>query len=143
MAIIRKLMKTDSGIYLGRSDDTMNIAGKRLGPADLESAIAAHPIVKESAAIGIPDEVKGEVPVIFVVPHEKVTDEETTRKELVDIISEKLGKAFLPKAILFVDSLPRTQSGKIARRLVRSAYLARSRRYLDLTKPRKYSTNSK
>ncbi len=108
---------------LGRSDDTMNIAGKRLGPADLESAIAAHPIVKESAAIGIPDEVKGEVPVIFVVPHEKVTDEETTRKELVDIISEKLGKAFLPKAILFVDSLPRTQSGKIARRLVRSAYL--------------------
>lgn len=108
---------------LGRSDDTMNIAGKRLGPADLESAVAAHPNVKESAAVGIPDEVKGEVPVIFVVLHEKTDDERKTMRELMELISQKLGKAFLPKDIFFVDSLPRTQSGKIARRLVRAAYL--------------------
>lgn len=101
----------------------MNIAGKRLGPADLESAVAAHPGVKEAAAIGIPDEVKGEVPVIFVVPHDKASDEESMRKELLNLISQNLGKAFLPKTIIFVDSLPRTQSGKIARRLVRAAYL--------------------
>ena len=101
----------------------MNIAGKRLGPADLESAVAAHPNVKESAAVGIPDEVKGEVPVIFVVLHEKTDDERKTMRELMELISQKLGKAFLPKDIFFVDSLPRTQSGKIARRLVRAAYL--------------------
>lgn len=108
---------------LGRSDDTMNIAGKRLGPADLESAITTHPNVKESAAIGIPDEVKGEAPILFIVTHREVENEGALIDELKQIISIKLGKSFLPKDMYFVESLPRTQSGKIARRLVRSAYL--------------------
>lgn len=113
---------------LGRSDDTMNIAGKRLGPADLESAIATHPLVKESAAIGIPDEVKGEVPILFIVLHKDVSDEEKVilKNELKAVIADKIGKSFLPKNMYFVSSLPKTQSGKIARRLVRSAFLGES-----------------
>ena len=108
---------------LGRSDDTMNIAGKRLGPSDLESVVTTHPLVKEAAAIGIPDERKGEVPVLFVGLHQRSEDSNQLKGELKDIIGKKLGKAFLPKDIFFVTGLPKTQSGKIARRLVRAAYL--------------------
>src|SRR5690606_14640638 len=91
---------------LGRSDDTMNIAGKRLGPADLESAIASHSHVMESAAIGVPDEVKGEAAILFVVRHNDSADEEMLKNELKDLIAKKLGRAFLPKEIYFVNSLP-------------------------------------
>lgn len=108
---------------LGRSDDTMNIAGKRLGPSDLESVVTTHPLVKEAAAIGIPDERKGEVPILFVVLHQRSKDSNQLKGELKDIIGKKLGKAFLPKDIFFVTGLPKTQSGKIARRHVRAAYL--------------------
>ncbi|WAA11140.1 AMP-binding protein [Fervidibacillus albus] len=119
--------KDEDGFWfiLGRSDDTMNIAGKRLGPADLESIVTSHPMVRESAVIPIPDEVKGEVPILFVVLHEKV-EEQRMCKEIKELVAEKLGKAFLPKEVYIVDELPRTQSGKIARRILRSAYLGQS-----------------
>lgn len=108
---------------LGRSDDTMNIAGKRIGPVDLESVISALPAIKEAAAIGIPDEIKGEVPIVFVVTTEEGSSQIQLQKEIIGTIGESLGKAFLPKNIYFVDSLPRTQSGKVARRVIRSAFL--------------------
>lgn len=108
---------------LGRSDDTMNIAGKRIGPVDLESTICNHPAVKEAAAIGIPDEIKGEVPIVFVVTVEEESNQAQLQIELNETIGKSLGKAFLPKNIYFVDSLPRTQSGKVARRVIRSAFL--------------------
>lgn len=108
---------------LGRSDDTMNVAGKRLGPADLESVAVMHPLIKESACIGVPDEVKGEAPVLFAVPGGTLPDPDAVKEEIRTLIAEKLGKSFLPKEVHFVPQLPRTQSGKIARRLVRAAYL--------------------
>ncbi|MCU9612310.1 AMP-binding protein [Caldibacillus lycopersici] len=110
---------------LGRSDDTMNIAGKRLGPADIESLLVNHPLVKESAVISIPDEVKGEVPLLFVVPHTYIDGADILKlmHELKQTIADKLGKAFLPKHMIVVTNLPKTQSGKVARRIIRSAFL--------------------
>jgi acetyl-CoA synthetase len=104
----------------GRSDDTLNIAGKRIGPAELESAAVGHPAVREAAAIGVPHEVKGETSWIFccLVPGAEVTPEEVAAH-----VAGELGKAFKPDRILFVDALPKTRSAKIVRRAVRATAL--------------------
>jgi len=101
----------------GRSDDTLNVAGKRLGPAEVESALAEHPAVAESAAVGIPDEVKGETIWCFVVlkPGRVATPE-----ELAAEVGTHLGRSFLPSRIVFVPELPKTRSAKIVRRAVRA-----------------------
>ncbi len=107
---------------LGRSDDTLKVAGKRLGPAEMESLLVEHPAVKESAVVGVPDEIKGEVPVCFVVlKHEELAGDEL-KKELYTHITHKLGKAFAPRDILFVPDLPKTRNAKIMRRLLRQVY---------------------
>jgi acetyl-CoA synthetase len=107
----------------GRSDDTLNIAGKRIGPAELESAAVAHRAVAEAAAIGVPHDVKGEVAWIFCVL--KPTDEAspTLSREVADTVADELGKAFRPDRILFVEALPKTRSAKIVRRAVRAKAL--------------------
>ncbi|MGH7762121.1 MAG: AMP-binding protein [Candidatus Dormibacteraceae bacterium] len=107
---------------LGRSDDTIKIAGKRLGPAEVESVLVGHPWVSEAAAIGVPDELKGEVLVCFVIlrPNRKGSDE--LAAELQDVVAGALGKPLRPKAIHFVADLPRTRNAKILRRVVRSVY---------------------
>jgi acetyl-CoA synthetase len=107
---------------LGRSDDTIKIAGKRLGPAEVESILVGHPKVAEAAAIGVPDELKGEVLVCFVIlrPNQKATPE--LSRELQDLVADALGKPLRPKAIHFVGDLPRTRNAKILRRVVRSVY---------------------
>ena len=104
----------------GRSDDTLNIAGKRIGPAELESAAVGHPAVREAAAIGVPHEVKGETSWIFccLVPGASATAEEVAAH-----VADELGKAFKPDRVLFVDSLPKTRSAKIVRRAVRATAL--------------------
>ena len=104
----------------GRSDDTLNIAGKRIGPAELESAAVNHPAVAEAAAIGVPHEVKGEVPWLFCVlrPGEEASADDVTRT-----VTDELGKAFRPERILFVSALPKTRSAKIVRRAVRARAL--------------------
>lgn len=109
----------------GRSDDTLKVAGKRLGPAEVEAAVNAHEHVIESAAIGIPDPIKGEVVIVFARPHNGGTpvDEEALRREIAAAVVAQLGRALRPHAVLFVDDLPRTRSGKILRRMIRSAYL--------------------
>jgi acetyl-CoA synthetase len=101
----------------GRSDDTLNIAGKRIGPAELESAAVAHPAVSEAAAVGIPDQVKGEVAWVFCVlaPGASATEEEVRT-----LVAAALGKAFAPERVLFVPALPKTRSAKIVRRAVRA-----------------------
>jgi acetyl-CoA synthetase len=107
----------------GRSDDTLNIAGKRIGPAELESAAVAHPAVSEAAAVGVPHEVKGEVAWIFCVPvpgHEP-TDE--LAAEVAARAAAELGKAFRPDRVVFVPALPKTRSAKIVRRAVRAKAL--------------------
>ena len=107
----------------GRSDDTLNIAGKRIGPAELESAAVAHPAVSEAAAVGVPDEVKGEVAWIFCVaaPGNEPTDE--LAAEVAARAADELGKAFKPARVVFVPALPKTRSAKIVRRAVRAKAL--------------------
>jgi acetyl-CoA synthetase len=107
----------------GRSDDTLNIAGKRVGPAELESAVVAHPAVAEAAAVGVPHDVKGEVAWIFcaLVPGEEPSEELVG--ELRGLVAADLGKAFAPDRILFVPALPKTRSAKIVRRAVRAKAL--------------------
>jgi acetyl-CoA synthetase len=117
----------DDGYWFlhGRSDDTLNIAGKRVGPAELESAAVAHPAVSEAAAVGVPHEVKGEVAWLFcaLVPG-RVGDEELA-SEVAARVAEDLGKAFRPERVLFVPALPKTRSAKIVRRAVRARALGR------------------
>ena len=107
---------------LGRSDDTIKVAGKRLGPAEVESVLVGHAAVAEAAAIGVPDELKGEALVCFVIlrPNQKATAELAT--ELQDLVAAALGKPLRPKAVHFVDDLPRTRNAKILRRVVKSVY---------------------
>ena len=104
----------------GRSDDTLNIAGKRIGPAELESAAVAHPGVAEAAAVGVPHDVKGEVAWIFCVrkPGAEVDEPEVAAK-----VADVLGKAFMPERVIFVEQLPKTRSAKIVRRAVRAKVL--------------------
>jgi acetyl-CoA synthetase len=107
----------------GRSDDTLNIAGKRIGPAEIESAAVAHPAVAEAAAVGIPDEVKGEVAWVFcaLVPGREPGEE--LAAEIRSAVARELGKAFQPDRVLFVSALPKTRSAKIVRRAVRAKAL--------------------
>jgi acetyl-CoA synthetase len=104
----------------GRSDDTLNVAGKRIGPAELESAAVNHPAVAEAAAIGVPHEVKGEVPWLFCVltPGESADADDVARA-----VTDELGKAFKPERVLFVPALPKTRSAKVVRRAVRATAL--------------------
>jgi acetyl-CoA synthetase len=106
----------------GRSDDTLNIAGKRIGPAEIESAAVAHPAVAEAAAVGVPHEVKGEVAWVFCVlaPGASASEEEVR-----SLVAEDLGKAFAPDRVVFVPALPKTRSAKIVRRAVRATALGR------------------
>jgi acetyl-CoA synthetase len=107
----------------GRSDDTLNVAGKRLGPAEVESALASHPAVAESAAIGVPDEVKGEVIWCFVVLKPGLERDDVLAGDLRGVVADQLGKAFAPSKVLFVDELPRTRSAKIVRRAIRATVI--------------------
>jgi acetyl-CoA synthetase len=104
----------------GRSDDTLNIAGKRIGPAELESAAIAHSAVAEAAAVGVPHAVKGEVAWVFCV---LVPGASADEDEVRGLIADSLGKAFAPDRVLFVPSLPKTRSAKIVRRAVRATAL--------------------
>jgi len=108
---------------LGRSDDTIKIAGKRLGPAEVESVLVAHPDVVEAAAIGVPHEVKGSELVAFCVLRSGVEPSEALRAELKQAIVAAMGKPLAPKSLLFVFDLPKTRNAKVMRRMVRSAYL--------------------
>ena len=113
---------------LGRSDDVMNVAGKRLAPAEVESIMAAHQSVAEVAAVGVPDPKKGEAVWVFWVPRPgaaegSVRPDEVIADELRDMVARELGKPFAPSAVFRVDALPKTRSAKILRRAVRAAAL--------------------
>jgi acetyl-CoA synthetase len=109
----------------GRSDDTLNIAGKRIGPAELESAAVGQGAVAEAAAIGVPHDVKGEVAWIFCVlkPGNEAT--RACALEISTAVTDELGKAFRPDRIVFVSALPKTRSAKIVRRAVRARVLGK------------------
>jgi acetyl-CoA synthetase len=107
----------------GRSDDTMNIAGKRVGPAEVESALTEHPAVAESAAVGVPHQVKGESIWCFVITTPGAATGDELAVQLKAEVARHLGKAFTPDRIVFVDELPKTRSAKILRRAIRATIL--------------------
>ncbi|KPJ91720.1 MAG: AMP-dependent synthetase [Gammaproteobacteria bacterium SG8_11] len=117
--------KDSDGMWyiLGRSDDTIKIAGKRLGPAEVESILVGHPSVIEAGAIGIPHEIKGSELILFCIlaPGTEATD--VLREQLKQMVVEEMGKPLAPKEILFVSDLPKTRNAKVMRRMVRAAYL--------------------
>lgn len=108
----------------GRSDDTLKVAGKRIGPAEIESAAVTHPGVLEAAAVGVPDEVKGESIVVFVVARRDTPQAAAALPEAVaSAVAKQLGKSFRPSRVHLVPQLPKTRNGKILRRVARAAYL--------------------
>ena len=112
----------DDGYWFlhGRSDDTLNVAGKRIGPAEYESAAVGHPAVIECAAIGVPDEVKGTAVWCFCILRPDADPTEELAVEIKQAIAKELGKAFSPSKIKFVEELPKTRSAKILRRAIRA-----------------------
>lgn len=107
----------------GRSDDTLNIAGKRIGPTEIESVAVALDQVVMAAAVGIPDDIKGETIALYLVPAPGVTPDEELTTRVNEACDAALGKAFRPKSIQWVDDLPRTRSQKIMRRVVKAVAL--------------------
>ncbi|HJR91428.1 MAG TPA: AMP-binding protein [Acidimicrobiia bacterium] len=110
----------------GRSDDTLNIAGKRVGPAEIESPVVALDDIVMAAAVGVPDPVKGETVAVFAVPAGSVTDAESLIRRISDAVAASLGNAFRPSSVHLVPDLPRTRSAKIMRRVVRARALGKS-----------------
>jgi acetyl-CoA synthetase len=109
----------------GRSDDTLKIAGKRVGPAEVESVLVSHPAVAEAAAIGVPHEIKGEAVVCFAVLRPGIAPTEKLRAEISDLVARQMGKALKPERVLFVADLPKTRSAKIMRRVIRATHLGK------------------
>ena len=102
----------------GRADEAFNVAGRKVGPAEVEEALIEHPLISEAAVIGVPDELTGEAIVAFVVAKDGVDVEEAA-----SMVTRAIGSALRPKRVLVVPELPKTQSGKIVRRAIRKAYL--------------------
>jgi acetyl-CoA synthetase len=112
---------------LGRSDDVMNVAGKRVAPAEIESVVAADPAVAESAVVGIPDAARGESVWVCYVPRPDAAgpdaDDAAVAARLRTLVAEQVGKPFAPSRVVRVPQLPKTRSAKILRRAVRAAVL--------------------
>jgi acetyl-CoA synthetase len=104
----------------GRADESMNVAGRKVGPAEVEEAMMQHPGVAEAAVIGVPDDLKGEAIVGYVVPR---TGETVDAAEVCATVVRELGPTFRPREVLVTSELPKTQSGKIVRRLLRQKYM--------------------
>jgi acetyl-CoA synthetase len=112
-----KIDEDGQWFLLGRSDDTINVAGKRLGPAEVESVLVSHPAVAESAVVGVPDETKGEAVWCFVVAPGAGPE---LAHELAELVAHEMGRPFKPSRVVLVDALPKTRSAKILRRAVRA-----------------------
>jgi acetyl-CoA synthetase len=108
-----------SWFVLGRSDDTIKVAGKRVGPSEVESVLTSHPAVSEAATIGAPDELKGQVLVCFVVLKPGASVETA---DLIAHVAKQMGKPLAPKAVYVVTALPKTRSGKILRGMILRVY---------------------
>lgn len=107
---------------LGRSDDTLKVAGKRVGPAEIESILVAHPDVAEAAVIGVPDELKGTIIVAFcVLSGNKGAG--VSEEDIKSLVAREMGKPLAPSRIHFVAALPKTRNAKVMRRVIRAAYL--------------------
>ena len=116
-------IKDSDGYFwlLGRADDILKVAGHRIGTAELESSLVSHRDIAEAAVCGIPDEIKGEVIVAFVVlTQDAKSDTDSLRTELIEIVRNGIGPIATPHEIYFVTKLPKTRSGKIMRRVLKA-----------------------
>ncbi len=115
--------RDDKGLIrvVGRSDDVIKVAGHRLSTAEMEDTVSKLQIVSECAVIGIPDDIKGEVPVVFVVPGGE-KEESEIQKEVVEKVKKDIGPISLPSRVYIVKDLPKTRSGKIMRRIMRKLF---------------------
>ena len=104
---------------VGRIDDVLNVSGHRLGTAEVESALVSHPAVAEAAAVGRPDELKGQALVVFVTVKSGITPSEALKEELRNHVGKEIGSIAKPDAVRFAASLPKTRSGKIMRRILK------------------------
>ncbi len=113
----------DGAWYLhGRADDALNVAGRKVGPAEVEGALTAHDAVNRAAAVGVPDETTGTAVAAFVVLEPDGEPSDALRGELRGAVGTTLGKPFRPRDVRFVADLPRTQSGKVVRRVIASVH---------------------
>jgi acetyl-CoA synthetase len=108
---------------LGRSDDTIKVAGKRVGPAEIEALLVNHPDVSECAAIGAPHKIKGSEIICFCILAPGARASAPLKVQLKEKVAAEMGKPLAPKDIMFVSDLPKTRNGKIMRRIIRKAYL--------------------
>jgi len=107
---------------LGRADEVIKIAGHRLGTREIEEAVSSHPAVAETSCIGVKDEIKGTVVIAFVVLKESYESSEALKKEIAQVVRDKIGPIAKPKAVETVKMLPKTRSGKIMRRILKGVY---------------------
>lgn len=114
--------KDENGLIriIGRVDDVIKVAGHRLSTGELESVIEKHEDITESAVIGVPDEIKGEVPLAFIVNKNENKSDEALKKEVVDLLRKEIGPISSLKTVYVVKDLPKTRSGKIMRRVLRN-----------------------
>ena len=142
----RRAPRREDGYFrvVGRIDDVLNVAGHRIGTAEIESALVAHPAVAEAAAVGRPDDLKGQALVVFVTLKPGHAPDAAMKQALAEHVAKEIGKFARPDDIRFADGLPKTRSGKIMRRLLegRRRRARSARRHLDargLHRPRKAS----
>ncbi|MFB6195283.1 MAG: AMP-binding protein [Haloplanus sp.] len=116
--------KDEGGFWFlhGRADDALNVAGRKVGPAEVEGAAMDHDAVNQAAAVGVPDDTTGTAVVLYVVLEAGESGRGAVREEIRETVGENLGKPFRPREVLFVDELPKTQSGKIIRRAIEAVY---------------------
>ncbi|GAB3416046.1 AMP-binding protein [Haloparvum alkalitolerans] len=106
----------------GRADDALNVAGRKVGPAEIEGVLIDHEAVNQAAAVGVPDDTTGTAVVAYVVLEPDAEPSDDLAEELRTLVGEEHGKPFRPREVLFVDEFPKTQSGKIIRRAIEAAY---------------------
>ena len=114
----------DDGFWFlhGRADDALNVAGRKVGPAEVEGVLIDHDAVNQAAAVGVPDDTTGTAVVAYVVLEPSVEPSDELREELRAVVGEEHGRPFRPRELLFVDAFPKTQSGKIIRRAIESVH---------------------
>jgi acetyl-CoA synthetase len=119
--------KDEDGYHwvVGRVDDVLNVAGHRIGTAEIESALVSHPAVAEAAAVGRPDDLKGQALVVFVTVKSGFKANRDLVEALGDHVAREIGKFAKPDTIRFTDALPKTRSGKIMRRLLKDVAAGR------------------
>ncbi|SEO49032.1 acetyl-CoA synthetase [Halorientalis persicus] len=116
--------KDEDGFWFlhGRADDALNVAGRKVGPAEVEGAAMDHAAVNQAAAIGADDDTTGTAVVLYVIVEDGFEAGDDLREEIREQVGAELGKPFRPREVLFVEAFPKTQSGKIIRRAVQATY---------------------